>query len=71
MSDMLANSNETEPIQVKAAETGTVGFRLRAVLSILAERERELLQVKGPCSLKVCRLHYAHSGPCDVQEPQP
>lgn len=32
---------------------------------VLAERERELLELKGPCSNKACRLHYAHAGPCD------
>ena len=37
----------------KPQQDSTVGFRLRAVISILAERERELLQVKGPCSFKV------------------
>ncbi|HEY8702268.1 MAG TPA: hypothetical protein VIM08_15110 [Arthrobacter sp.] len=36
------------------------------MISILAERERELLQVKGPCSFKECKLHYAHFGPCDI-----
>lgn len=35
-----------------------------ALRSILAERERELLEVKGPCSNLRCSLHYAHSGPC-------
>lgn len=39
---------------------------VRAVRSILAERERELLELKGPCSSKGCCLHYAHSGPCDI-----
>lgn len=34
--------------------------------AILAERERELLELKGRCSS--CRLHYAHSGPCALQE---
>lgn len=37
--------------------------RLRIVLG---HRERELLELKGPCSNKQCRLHYAHSGPCDT-----
>jgi hypothetical protein len=31
---------------------------------VCAERERELLDLKGPCSTNNCRLHYAHSGPC-------
>lgn len=38
-----------------------------ATLFVLAERERELLTLKGPCSSKGCRLHYAHAGPCDIQ----
>jgi hypothetical protein len=33
---------------------------------VLAERERELLELKGPCSTAACRLHYAHAGPCAV-----
>lgn len=38
---------------------------LAAVRAVLADRECELLELKGPCSNKRCRLHYAHSGPCD------
>jgi hypothetical protein len=34
--------------------------------AVRAVRERELLELKGPCSTKTCRLHYAHSGPCDT-----
>jgi hypothetical protein len=34
--------------------------------AVLAERERELLELKGPCS--TCPLHYAHSGPCAPKE---
>lgn len=40
--------------------------RLAAAKAVLAERERELLELKGPCSNRRCRLHYAHSGPCDT-----
>jgi hypothetical protein len=36
----------------------------RATKAVLAVRERELLELKGQCS--TCRLHYAHSGPCDA-----
>lgn len=32
--------------------------------AVLADRERELLELKGPCSNRTCGLHYAHSGPC-------
>lgn len=41
-----------------------VKARIAALTAILADRERELLELKGPCSNKACRLHYAHSGPC-------
>jgi hypothetical protein len=34
----------------------------------LADRERELLEIKGPCWNATCRLHKAHFGPCDVRE---
>lgn len=34
--------------------------------AVRAERERELLDLKGPCRVSVCRLHYAHAGPCDI-----
>jgi 3-deoxy-D-arabino-heptulosonate 7-phosphate (DAHP) synthase len=42
--------------------------KLKAAKAVLADRERELLAVKGPCSTQACRLHYAHSGPCDIRE---
>ena len=38
-----------------------------AAKSVLVDRERELLELKGPCSSSSCRLHYAHSGPCDIR----
>jgi len=50
---------------------GDIAGRLAAVEVVLADRERELLDLKGPCSTDRCRLHYAHSGPCDVQSPRP
>lgn len=40
--------------------------RLSAAKAVLVDRERELLELKGPCSNNTCRLHYAHSGPCAV-----
>ena len=44
--------------------------RLRSLLYatqfVLGERERELLELKGFCGVKACRLHSAHAGPCDV-----
>lgn len=44
-----------------------VGAQLASALAVLAERERELLELKGPCSTAACRLHYAHAGPCDIR----
>lgn len=35
--------------------------------AVLADREAELLELKGPCSNSGCRLHYAHRGPCDMR----
>lgn len=40
---------------------------VRALRFVLAERERELLEIKGPCS--TCSLHYAHAGPCGKEAP--
>lgn len=37
---------------------------LRAARSVLAERDAELLNLKGPCRAPGCRLHHAHRGPC-------
>jgi hypothetical protein len=34
---------------------------------VLRERERELLELKGPCRAPGCVLHYAHNGPCNVK----
>ena len=44
--------------------------RLKDTEFVLAVRERELLAIKGPCSNKHCRLHYAHSGLCDEKADQ-
>ena len=43
--------------------------KLTASRAVCADRERELLELKGPCSNAKCRLHYAHSGPCDCRPP--
>lgn len=56
--DRLAAS-PTDPAEAQHA--------LAAARMVLAEREAELLQLKGPCSnvrAVPCRLHYAHRGPC-------
>lgn len=36
-----------------------------AARAVCGYREKELLDIKGPCS--TCHLHYAHSGPCDIK----
>lgn len=43
-------------------------YKLRAVFAVLAEREAELLEIKGPCSDNECCLHYAHRGPHDIKK---
>lgn len=52
------------PDRRETAASMVPAHRLAATKAVLAERERELLNLKGPCS--TCRLHYAHAGPCDV-----
>jgi hypothetical protein len=42
-------------------------YRVSALEAVLRDREAELLALKGPCSNARCPLHYAHSGPCNVQ----
>lgn len=50
-----------------ATEATVPAYRLVATQAVLADRERELLEIKGPCSTDACRLHYAHAGPCDTR----
>ena len=45
-----------------------IDHKLAAVKFVLAERERELLELRGSCSNEGCRLHYAHAGPCDESD---
>ncbi len=40
--------------------------KFEAAAFVRGEREAELLDIKGPCRVSACRLHYAHSGPCDI-----
>lgn len=51
---------------VDGADYRVLRSALHATQFVLGERERELLELKGPCSNQACRLHYAHAGPCDV-----
>ncbi|WP_345509485.1 dATP/dGTP pyrophosphohydrolase domain-containing protein [Phytohabitans houttuyneae] len=58
ISALRAGGKEDVPLAVVPA------YRLAATQAVLAERERELLELKGACSTEACRLHYAHAGPC-------
>lgn len=49
-----------------AAEVRRLRVKLDATAAVLGWREKEILDLKGPCSNRRCRLHYAHSGPCDA-----
>lgn len=42
--------------------------RARGLRAVLAEREAELRELKGPCRVARCLLHQAHRGPCDLRE---
>ena len=53
------------PIIVMGTEM-VPAYKLTATKNVLAERERELLELKGPCPH--CRLHRAHAGPCAPKE---
>jgi hypothetical protein len=45
-----------------------IELRLKVTKNTLAIREKELLDLKGPCSNTKCPLHYAHSGPCSIKK---
>lgn len=51
-----------------ALENKNLRALLAATDAVCGYREEELLKLKGPCSTDECRLHYAHSGPCDIRE---
>ncbi len=48
--------------------TRRLSAQLAAAKAVLADRDRELLRLKGPCRTEGCRSHYAHSGPCNIEE---
>jgi hypothetical protein len=56
---------------LSSAEIERLLAKVRATKAVLVERERELLELKGPCSWENCRLHYAHAGPCDADPDKP
>lgn len=47
-------------------EMKALAAQLNATRFVLDVREKELLDVKGPCINGQCRLHLEHSGPCEV-----
>lgn len=57
---------DAEVRELRGALADATKVQLRATQAVLAERERELLDLKGPCSCRDCRLHHAHAGPCDI-----
>lgn len=66
---MPGHQNLTLPpaLATRATSDTVPAHKLAATKAVLADREAELLALKGPCSNRTCRLHYAHSGPCDVR----
>ena len=52
------------PYEPTRKDLSDVLAKLRATRAVLAYREQELLELKGPCGSAWCRLHRAHSGPC-------
>ena len=41
--------------------------RAEAAEALVAERDKELLQIQGPCRAPGCGLHRAHNGPCGLR----
>lgn len=54
--------DEIPVVRHRPSDHNPLRTEVNAVRAVLTERERELLELKGPCGN--CRLHYAHSGPC-------
>jgi hypothetical protein len=42
--------------------------KVEGMFAVLRIREKELLQIKGPCPHDTCRLHDKHVGPCDIRK---
>jgi hypothetical protein len=59
MSEKLRSAQQADLVSATAT--------IQALRSVLADRERELLVLKGPCTTTGCPLHYAHSGPCNIR----
>jgi hypothetical protein len=65
----LIDSETRREIRSDLAKAIEKAAHIGATRAVLADREAELLRLKGPCSSTGCRLHYAHSGPCDIKRP--
>lgn len=48
------------------AEVLALLARAEAAEALVAERDKELLQIQGPCRAPGCMLHRAHNGPCNI-----
>lgn len=64
MSQRMPDYETLRARQARPQEGHVDASLLHATRMVLAERERELLALRGPCSNKSCTLHYAHYGPC-------
>ena len=62
--EKLEGAEAIEALEKFQAAYERTNIRPHVAAAILAERERELLELKGPCSNEKCGLHYAHSGTC-------
>lgn len=40
--------------------------RAIAAEALVVERDKELMQIQGPCRAPGCMLHRAHNGPCNI-----
>lgn len=59
------DTTDLPPFLARRIRTG--GENTSAARAVLGYREAELLELKGPCRTTGCRLHRAHSGPCDIK----
>lgn len=71
---MKAKSQAELQVAAQKAAARTLGAAQRLVVAthmVLVIREKELLDLKGPCSNKDCPLHFAHAGPCTERKEEP
>lgn len=56
--------NDVESI--RSALVADQQSQIEKLRSRLAEREQELVSLKGRCKRRGCPLHFEHSGPCET-----